>query len=404
MSRRPPGGKILCVESPILPSENELRTGETVAFHVVDTPAPLRIAVLAHLHYPICPPYAGGMESHTAHLVKDLSDRGHHVTLFAKEGSNPFGPGSEGKAVGVLAETFTVQGYPDEDRRNHQHHVLDSSMQDAVRKARDGNFDVVINNSLSPVPHVHLRNIPTLHILHTPPLPRITAVISKRSSTSQMHRFATVSESNSRAWKQWLPELHVIPNGIDLDAWCGEPGNRINPGTAAWTGRITPEKGLHVAIAAARDAGMKLAIAGPVQDKEYFNSLIAPNLDQDIEYLGHLGQEELKTLISSREVFISSPLWAEPFGLTTLEAMASSTPVAALPSGAMGEIIGTSGGALADGSDSAALAAAVLRAAKMDREAVRQRAMLFTRERMLDGYEALIDQIVPRVRSARQNR
>lgn len=375
-----------------------------MAFQVVDTPAPLRIAVLAHLHHPIRPPYAGGMEAHTAHLVKDLADRGHHITLFAKEGSKPFGPCSTGTVENVLDESYTVQGYPDEDLRDKQHRVLDSSMKEAVRRIKAGNFDVVINNSLSPVPHVHLQDTPTLHILHTPPLPRITAELSARKCTSEMHRFATVSLSNSHTWRQWLPELRVVPNGIDLQRWASDPGTRINAGTAAWTGRITPEKGLHIAIDAARAAGMRLRIAGPLQDKEYFNSLIAPTLDQDIEYLGHLRQEELKELISSCEVFISSPLWAEPFGLTTLEAIASSTPVAALPSGAMGEIIGSSGGALASEPTATALTEAISKAAKMDRQAVRERAMLFSRDRMLDAYESLVAEIVPGVRSGRQKR
>ena len=375
-----------------------------MTFQVADSPVPLRIAVLAHLHHPVRTPYAGGMEAHTAHLVKDLAERGHYVTLFAKEGSNPFGPCSAGTVVKVLDESYAIQGYPDEDRRNAQHHVLDSSMEDAIRRVQDGNFDVVINNSLSPVPHVHLRNMPTLHILHTPPLPRISAELSKSESTNDLHRFATVSLANSHAWRQWLPELRVVPNGIDLKAWSADPGTLINRGTAAWTGRITPEKGLHVAIEAARATGMKLRIAGPLQDREYFNSLIAPNLGQDIEYLGHFEQEDLKKLVSSCEVFISSPLWAEPFGLTTLEAMASSTPVAALPSGAMEEIIGASGGALAAGSDPAALAEAIPKAAKMDRNAVRERAMLFSRERMLDAYESLVAEIVPRVRSSRRKR
>lgn len=42
-----------------------------------------------------------------------------------------------------------------------------------------------------------------------------------------------------------------------------------------WFGRITPEKGTHKAIAAARRAGMPLVLAGPISDPRYFADEVA---------------------------------------------------------------------------------------------------------------------------------
>jgi len=43
----------------------------------------VKIAVLAHLKYPIGQPYAGGLEMHTHLLTVALKRHGHDVTLFA---------------------------------------------------------------------------------------------------------------------------------------------------------------------------------------------------------------------------------------------------------------------------------------------------------------------------------
>lgn len=349
---------------------------------------PLRIAVLAHLHHPIASPFAGGMESHTAHLVSGLIDRGHEVTLFAKEGSVV-----SCHLEAVLDAEFIVQGYPEDENLDRQHHILDSAMEKAVMHVKNGAFDAVVNNSLSPIPHRDTMQLPTLHVLHTPPLPRIIQVLENPARTADpLQHFTTVSEANAVPWRQWLPEIEIIHNGVDLAQW----GDLLeaSPGTAAWTGRITPEKGTHVAIAAARAAKLKLQLAGPIQDAEYFRTLIEPELDQDISYLGHLDQQKLRRLITSAQVFISSPLWEEPFGLTTLEAMACGTPVATLPSGAMAELVGATGGVVAADRGSEALARAATEAKNMDRARVFARAGEFTLSAMIAQYENVLQSMI----------
>ena len=373
-----------------------------MAFQLFGSPATLRIAVLAHLHHPIRAPFAGGMESHTAHLVAGLASRGHSVRLFAKEGSDEFDVMANAELEPMLPESYVVRGYPDDDLTNMQHQILDGAMQSAIDRIHAGNFDVVINNSLSPVPHEQLQDIPTFHILHTPPLPRIVRVLEQQGNPHTRHLFATVSSSNARAWKTWIPQLHIIENGIDIASWSSARETSYRSGLASWSGRITPEKGPHIAITAARAAGMQLVMAGPIQDQEYFDKLIAPGLDEQIQYRGHLTHTELSKMISMSEVFLSTPLWEEPFGLTTLEAMACGTPVAALPSGAMAGLIGPTGGAVAERCDTASLVEAIERARTLDRDAVFQRAAGFSHDRMLDSYEQAL--VVIALKTSAENR
>ena len=351
---------------------------------------PLRIAVLAHLHHPITSPFAGGMESHTAHLVSGLVARGHEVTLFAKDGSVV-----DGRLVPVMGSGFVVRGYPEDEQINQQHDVLDGAMERALRLIQDGSFDAVVNNSLSPVPHRVLVQLPTLHVFHTPPLPRLIEILKDSTKTPNlMHRYVTVSEANARPWREWIPAIDIIHNGIVLERWeeRGEPEHAV----ATWSGRIAAEKGTHVAIAAARAASLKLRIAGPIHDQKYFRTLIEPQLDDDINYLGHLDQQKLQHMIASSQVFLSSPLWEEPFGLTTLEAMACGTPVAALPAGAMSELIGTTGGVVAEHRNSDALAVAATQAKDMNRTLVQARASGFTLTRMIEDYERILHSMVYR--------
>ena len=349
---------------------------------------PLRIAVLSHLHHPIASPFLGGLEMHTSLMSDELAARGHEVTLFAKEGSV-----SDARVVDVLPASFTFRrGLPEPEMRAQQQ-VLDSALGRALEAIRSGSFDVVVNNSLSVLPYIGLVDSPVLTILHTPPLPWIVAAVeSGRAPISPLHRFVSVSARNATGWSAHLPDLRVVHNGIRLADW--PAGTSRRAGIAVWAGRVTPEKGLHIAIDAARKAGMDLHFAGPVSDEKYFRRVVAPHLGSGVEHAGHLNHRDLAAFLGSGEVFIASPVWSEPFGLTALEAMACGTPVAALPLGAMPEIIDDDGGRVASGLGADELAAAVSNARHLDRSRVRRSAARFSAAAMVESYEEQMDSLL----------
>src|SRR5690606_8137958 len=110
------------------------------------------------------------------------------------------------------------------------------------------------------------------------------------------------SATNARGWRAALGRVDVVHNGIDLSLW--RPGIG-GGGFAVWTGRITPEKGLDIAIDACRTAGVELRIAGPISDRDHFEDKIVPRLGLDVQYLGHLPHRDLARLQRACDVFVT---------------------------------------------------------------------------------------------------
>ncbi|GAA0270363.1 hypothetical protein GCM10010302_04920 [Streptomyces polychromogenes] len=115
----------------------------------------------------------------------------------------------------------------------------------------------------------------------------------------------------------------MVHNGIDLRRWPAGTGG----GDLVWYGRIVPEKGPALAIAAA-EAGVALTLAGPVADHRYFRDHVAPRLGGRIRYAGHLRRRELAALVGSARATLVTPCWDEPYGLVVAESLACGTPVA----------------------------------------------------------------------------
>ncbi|THG29911.1 glycosyltransferase [Naasia lichenicola] len=345
----------------------------------------MRIAVLCHMHHPIAQPFEGGTEAHTATMTDILVARGHDVTLFAKEGS-----GTDARLHALVPAEFEFIRTASPLVREQQRGFLAEAAHHSIQLIEGGGYDVVINNSLSSLPYRGLRDTAMLTILHTPPtLADVTAVVSSAGWTpGERHAYATVSRANAASWRHLLPSVEVVSNGVDLHRW--RPRTHLRRRHALWAARITPEKGLHLAIDAARAAGIALEISGPIAHRAYFDEQIVPRLGADVRYRGHLDHDQLPRFLARGAVFIASPLWAEPFGLSVVEAMACGTPVAALPAGAMPELIAPAAGALAADDSVDALAQAIREALGRSRAAVRSAAAAYSDQGMVDGYERIL--------------
>lgn len=176
----------------------------------------------------------------------------------------------------------------------------------------------------------------------------------------------------------------MIHNGVSLENWRYRPP-RGQTG-AVWSGRIVPEKGTHLAIESARLAGMSLTIAGPIQNREYFERCFA-DAGPEVTYAGHLDSVALAELVGGAEVALVTPCWEEPFGLVAIEALACGTPVAAFARGALPEILDARTGALARSDDARDLAEKMLAARGLARRECRRRAAThFSIDAMTDRY------------------
>lgn len=341
----------------------------------------MRICLIGSSRHPVREPFAGGLEALTHGLARQLVRRGHEVTLFAAPGSDPDLPVTELAAVPFHASPAARRDVnAPSDVWMAEHHAYLGLMLDLARAP--GRFDVVHNNSLHhlPVAMAPLLHTPVLTTLHTPPIPWLESAIATAPATST---FVAVSRATSRAWAHVVPST-PIHNGVDTDTWTPGPGG----GPAVWTGRLVREKAPHLAIDAARAAGLPIVLAGPVSDEAYFEDEISPRLAADAVHVGHLDHRALSRLLGRAAVAVVTPAWDEPYGLVAAEAMACGTPVAAYDRGALPEIVVDGVGALAPAGDVAGLAAAIGTARSCDRAAVRAHAVAHhSVERMVSAYE-----------------
>ncbi|GAA4672268.1 glycosyltransferase family 4 protein [Nocardioides nanhaiensis] len=349
------------------------------------TARPLRVCLVAHARYPVCEPFAGGLEAMTFHLAAELVRRGHEVSLFAAPGSDPALDVRELPVVGpAQPRTARLDTDAPPGVEMLEHHAYLALMLDlAAHGSR--RFDVVHNNSLHHLPVAMapaLGDLPVITTLHTPPLWWLRSAIELDGGRS---RFVAVSEHTAQAWASTV-HCEVVHNGVDLTRWPAGDGG----GPAVWSGRITPEKAPHEAIDAARLAGVPLVLAGPVMDEDYHRRMVVPRLGGSVRHLGHLDQQELAGLLGRATVALVTPAWDEPYGLVAAEAMACGTPVAAYARGALPEVLDDRSGRLARPGDPADLARALLEARELDRAGVRAAAHERTSlTRMVDDYERL---------------
>jgi glycosyltransferase involved in cell wall biosynthesis len=330
----------------------------------------MKIAILAPLRFPIAEPFAGGLEIHTHLLARGLVKRGHEVRLFAHPDSS-----SEFEVV------------PCPVNENAGFLTYSRAIRAAVREIAAGDFDVVHNNSIHFLPPMLAQDLPfpMVTTLHTPPYKshRLTARLTRRLRN---HSYASISHFLGGQWAHLIKDYTVVHNGIDLMSWPFSATAEAK--TAVWYGRFTPEKGAEFAIKAARAAGYRLKLAGPVYDQQYFDEKVAPLLDEEVAYVGHLSQGELAALVGRSAAGLVTSVWDEPFGLAYVEMLACGTPVAGFRSGAAGEIVTEETGTLVDKYDVQALAQVLGEVERSkDRRACRQRAeAAFPISSMIDQY------------------
>lgn len=347
----------------------------------------LRVAVIAHLKHAITEPFAGGLEMHTHMLVNALRERGHDVTLFASTRSDP--------ALGVeaicdetsLLETGIAEANDVAFFREHHAYLR------LMTELRIRPFDVIHNNSLHylPVSMAGTISTPMLTTLHTPPFCWLESGIRLGGPAMQ---YVAVSAATARMWAHVARIDEIIPNGIDLARF---PYRAVpaNDPYLIWYGRIVPEKGLDLAIDAARLTGLPLRIAGPISDRAFFTDTIAPRLDDTMTYVGHLDHIDLSRLVGGARAALCTPRWEEPYGLVVAEALACGTPVAAFRRGGIPDILDASCGTLAEPDNVAGLAEATANAVSLDRFACRSRAEAHCDAvAMVDRYEALYSKLI----------
>jgi glycosyltransferase involved in cell wall biosynthesis len=103
-------------------------------------------------------------------------------------------------------------------------------------------------------------------------------------------------------------------------------------------GRLHSAKGYQWAVEAAKRTGRRLIVAGGWR----------PTFSGPVKYVGEVDGGRKRALLARARCLWMPAQWDEPFGLTTIEALFSGTPVLATRRGALPEVLTPAVGAFAD--------------------------------------------------------
>ncbi|GBO51539.1 glycosyltransferase [Pseudanabaena sp. lw0831] len=342
----------------------------------------MRIAQVSPLWEQVPPPAYGGTELVVSLLTEELVKRGHEVTLFASGDST-----TSAKLESVHPRALRLDTS-----------VKDPTIYDMLNMARvyenADQFDIIHSHvGCVALPYSNLVKTPTVHTLHG----IFTADNEKLFTHVRKQPFISISNSQ-RDMSLGLNYVSTIYNGIDTNTFSFYPQPE-HPPYLAFLGRMSPEKGAHLAIEIAKRSGWHLKMAGKIDpnpiDLEYFEQKIRPHIDgKQIEFLGEANHQQKNVLMGGAVATLFPITWKEPFGLVMIESMVTGTPVIAMSLGSAPEVIadGVSGflcHTVVECID------AIAKVAKLDRYNCREHVLInFTVKRMTDGYEAVYQKIL----------
>lgn len=339
----------------------------------------MRIAQIAPLVERVPPRRYGGTERVVHALTEELVRRGHDVTLYASGDSI-----TSARLRSVYPCGLREAGLLDAYRFTNW-----TLLSVGLAYEASAEFDIIHDHLLPfTLPTANLSATPVVGTMHGP----FTRETRKLLQLLQGPHIVTISNAQLFGAAD-INYAGTVYNGLSMRHY---PFSDEPEGYLLFVGRISMEKGVHIAIDVASALGVPLVIAAKLEtvDREYFREYVEPRLSSRIRWVGEVDEDERNVLMSKARCFLHPVQWREPFGLTLIEAMACGCPVVAIRKGSIPEIVkdGETGFVVDDVEE---MIAAVDSIEVIDRAYCRRYALEnFSAERMTDGYEAIYQRIV----------
>ncbi|MBC7541523.1 MAG: glycosyltransferase family 4 protein [Candidatus Sericytochromatia bacterium] len=284
----------------------------------------MRIAQIAPLTEPVPPTGHGSIEMIVHTLTEELMRRGHDLTLFASGDSK-----STAKLRSSSRLSFRSLGRA-EVLMEFSHTVK------AFREAAES-ADIIHNHTeFFGLGIRDLVSAPVLTTIHSPCETPGALDLLKAFSSSPC---VALTHAHRRNLPPELNVRFVIPHGLPLDEF---PFQAEKEEFLLFLGRLHPIKGADLAIAAAREAGLPLVIAGPMDRylSPYWDEFIRPHVDGvNVLYVGEMHGAQKLDLVKRAKAVLFPIQMDEPFGMVMIEALACGTPVVALRRGSVSEVL-----------------------------------------------------------------
>jgi glycosyltransferase involved in cell wall biosynthesis len=339
----------------------------------------MRIVLVAPPWYEVPPDAYGGIEWVCALLADGLVERGHEVSLI--------GTGSSRTAADFHAtfpEPPSGLGTPQGGEVERLHAAR------ANRIIRALAPEVVHDHSAAgPLTALGRAGVPAMLTAHGP----IDGLAGDLYRCLQELPLVAISDAQRRGAPD-LPWIGTVHNAIPLSLYRLETRK---DDFVLFMGRFSESKGAHLAIDAARTAGVPIVLAGKCDEpseQNYFDREIRPRLGSGVDWIGEADTATKKELYERARALLCPVQWEEPFGLVMVEAMACGTPVVALRRGSVPELVvdGVTG-FVCDAPEE--LAAGILRLDAIDAADCRAHVEAhFRPEIMVEAYEALYARLV----------
>jgi len=279
----------------------------------------MKVAILSSIAWRTPPRKYGPWEQVASTIAEGLTEKGIEVALFATGDSI-----TNGKL-----ESVCERPYGEDSRMDHKvwecmhiSHLMEQADQ----------YDIIHNHfDFLPLTYSRLIDTPIITTIHGFSSPQIIPVYKKYNKTG-----AYISISNADRHPE-LDYMRTIYHGIDPKDFTYKEKKEDY---LLYFGRIHPDKGAHAAIEIAQQAGYPIKIAGLIQDENYFNKQIKPQINNDkVVYMGNAGPDMRNELLGKAKALLHPIFFEEPFGLSIVEAMMCGTPVIAFSRGSMPELI-----------------------------------------------------------------